>query len=101
MPGAVGDDLVRQLAPRATGRVRLLAQDPTRLFLSPMESSRFRRQHDLRVIRPIRVLAITANPFSVFGWTLPRPGMVEAIRAVAGNVDVLSFDVHPPPCPGA
>lgn len=96
-PGAVTDELVRQCTARASGRVRLVAQDPTRLFLSPLEASIFLRRHDLRVARPIRVLAVTVNPFSVFGWTLPRKELEDAVRTIAGGLPVLSFAVHPPP----
>ena len=97
VPGAVGDDLVRQCAALSAGRIRLLARDPTRLFLSPRESAFFRKRHDLRVLRPIRVLAVTVNPYSVLGWTLPREPLVAAVKAIADGLPVVSFDVHPPP----
>jgi hypothetical protein len=97
IPGAVGDDLLLQCAALSAGRLRLLAQDPTRLFLSAREVAAFQRRHALRVIRPIRVLAVTVNPFSVLGWTLPREALVEAVRAKADGLPVVSFDVHPHP----
>ena len=97
IPGAIGDDLVRQCAALSAGRIRLLARDPTRLFLTPQEATAFRKRHDLRVIQPIRILGVTVNPFSVLGWTLPREPLVAAIRAVADGLPVVSFDVHPHP----
>ncbi len=61
------DDLTRTLPPRR--KVTIVVRDATVLILSPATVSRLRRRGiDLRVLTPLRVLAVTANPYR-----LPRP----------------------------
>jgi len=61
------DDFTRVLAPRRT--LRVVVRDATVLILPPATAARFRRRGiDLRVLTPLRVLAVTTNPFR-----LPKP----------------------------
>ena len=61
------DDFSRTLPPRR--KVTVVVRDATVLILSPATVSRFRRRGiDLRVLTPLRVLAVTANPYR-----FPRP----------------------------
>ncbi|HJW75563.1 MAG TPA: hypothetical protein VJ787_07810, partial [Thermoleophilia bacterium] len=61
------DDLTRVLPPRRT--LRVVVRDATVLILPPTAIARCRRRGiDLRVLTPLRVLAVTANPFR-----LPKP----------------------------
>jgi hypothetical protein len=56
------DDFLRTLPPRRA--VTLVVRDATVLILSPLTVARFRRRGvDLRVLTPLRVLAVTANPY--------------------------------------
>jgi hypothetical protein len=56
------DDFSRILPPRR--KVTVVVRDATVLILSPSTVSRFRRRGiDLRVLTPLRVLGITANPY--------------------------------------
>jgi hypothetical protein len=96
-PGAVTDDLVNRCMASATGSLRVVALDPTRIFLSPSVASVFSRRHQLKVVRAIRLLCVTVNPFSVLGWTLPRVELLDAVQEVAGDIPVIAFDVDPHP----
>ena len=61
------DDFLRVLPPRRT--VTLVVRDATVLIMRPATVARFRRRDiDLRVLTPLRVLAVTANPYR-----LPQP----------------------------
>ena len=61
------DDFLRTLPPKR--RVTLVVRDATVLICTPATVSRFRRRGiDLRVLRPLRVLAVTTNPYR-----FPRP----------------------------
>jgi hypothetical protein len=61
------DDFTRVLSPRR--KVRIVVRDATVLILPPASVARFRRGGvDLRVLTPLRLLAVTTNPFR-----LPRP----------------------------
>lgn len=56
------DDFSRTLPPRR--KVTVVVRDATVLILSPATVSRFRRRGiDLRVLTPLRILAVTANPY--------------------------------------
>jgi hypothetical protein len=92
MPGAVTDRLVRALIAHRGGRVRLIANDPTRMFVSAPLLTKFReRQGELFVGHGVRLLAIAVNPVSVLGHELPEDALAEGIRAVAPGVPVFSF----------
>jgi hypothetical protein len=75
------DDFTRVLPPRL--RLTVVVRDATVLILSPMTVARFGRRHiDLRVLDPLRVLAVTANPYR-----LPHPyNPTLFFRAVADAV---------------
>jgi hypothetical protein len=61
------DDFTRVLGPRR--RLRVVVRDATVLILPPATVARFRRRGvDLRVLTPLRLLAVTTNPFR-----LPKP----------------------------
>jgi len=61
------DDLARVLPPRRA--LTLVVRDATVLIMSPPTVARLRRRGiDLRVLTPLRVLAVTANPYR-----LPQP----------------------------
>ncbi len=92
------DDMVRVLPPQR--RLRLVVRDATVLVLPALWVSRLRRRGvDLRVVDPLRVLAVTANPFR-----LPQPlnptlffnAVVEAIGDRAPVFDVVNGLDHRP-----
>jgi len=61
------DDFARVLPPRRA--VTLVVRDATVLIMSPATVARLRRRDiDVRVLTPLRVLAVTANPYR-----LPQP----------------------------
>lgn len=92
------DDMVRVLPPRR--RLQLVVRDATVLVLPAVWVSRLRRRGvDLRVVDPLSVLAVTANPFR-----LPQPlnptlffnAVVEAIGDHAPVFDVVNGLAHQP-----
>jgi hypothetical protein len=84
------DDFTRVLQPRR--KLRVVVRDATVLVLPATSVQRFRRRGiALEVLTPLRVLAVTANPFRV-----PQPYQPKAFfEAVAGAVGdrVPVFDV--------
>jgi hypothetical protein len=90
LTGEFVDDLTRVLPPRR--ELRVVVRDATVLVLTPSTVSRCRRRGiALEVVTPIRVLALTANPFRV-----PQPYQARAffdtlVGAVGERVPV--FDV--------
>ena len=84
------DDFTRVLAPRR--RLRVVVRDATVLVLPPAIVSRFRRRGiDLEVLRPLRVLAVTTNPFRLPQPYNPKVFFSAIADAVGNRVPV--FDV--------
>jgi len=91
-PGAITDEWLRSVSRLGPG-THVISSDPTRLFASPESLAGFRSMGGrLTVIRGIRLLAVTVNPFSVTGASLPGPELLEAVRAVAPGVPVFMFE---------
>ena len=84
------EDFTRVLPPRRT--LRLVVRDATVLVLPPAKVSLFtRRGIALEVLRPLRVLALTANPFRVPQPYQPKVFFNALVDAVGSRVPL--FDV--------
>jgi hypothetical protein len=84
------DDFTRVLPPRTA--LRVIVRDATVLVLPPAMIGRFmRRGIRLQVLTPLRVLALTANPFRVPQPYQPKVFFSAVAKAVGGRVPL--FDV--------
>jgi hypothetical protein len=84
------DDLSRVLPPRR--ELRLVVRDATVLVMPPASVARARRRGiALEVLSPLRVLALTANPFRVPQLYQPKVFFAALAEAVGERVPV--FDV--------
>jgi hypothetical protein len=84
------EDFTRVLPPRRT--LRVVVRDATVLVLPPATVSLFRRRGiALEVLRPLRVLALTANPFRVPQPYQPKVFFSALVDAVGARVPL--FDV--------
>ena len=84
------EDLTRVLPPRRT--LRVVVRDATVLVLPPATVALFaRRGIALEVLRPLRVLALTANPFRVPQPYQPKVFFNALVDAVGARVPL--FDV--------
>lgn len=90
VPGVVSDRLLRAMHGRRDGKARVVLADPTRLFVSPPVFRRFMvRAGEVRVVRPMRLLAISVTPTSVLGVALPAEALRGAIQALAPDIPVV------------
>ncbi len=84
------DDFARTLSPLR--KVTVVVRDATVLILAPTTVSRFRRRGiDLRVLTPLRVLAVTVNPYRFPQPYKPRIFFGAVADAVGDRAPV--FDV--------
>jgi len=84
------DDFVRVLSPRRS--LRLVVRDATVLVLPPSGVARLlRRGVAVEVLTPLRLLAVTANPFRVPQPYRPRAFFHAVAEALGGRVPL--FDV--------
>lgn len=88
-PGLISDASLanarRCLAPGGT----LVCEDATRILAERSPLERFVRDHHLRVRRPIRVVAVCANPTSVSGARVDPSALVRALASALGTVPVI------------
>lgn len=95
--GALTTDRMATLARDLAGLVEVVARDPTRVFLSPGEMSRWQRRGVMICVADrAPVIGVTVNPFSVLGWTLPTEALREAVARVVAPIPALVLD---PPGP--
>lgn len=88
VPGAVTDRFLQMLEGLPSG-FTLVISDATHFFVSQAVWRKFlRRGHRVVVRRAVRVLGLAVNPHSVAGYDLPRRELLEAVRAVAGDLPV-------------
>jgi hypothetical protein len=103
LAGALPDRFLRELAPalRRRGRqLTILVADATRVFLAEKGLDWYRRQGvELRVLRPIELLALTVNPLAPESHRFDS-GELRALLA-AELPDVSIFDVLDPAYRGA
>ena len=91
------DDFLRVLPPRCS--LRLVVRDATVLILPATTVARLRRRLQIEVLHPLRVLAVTTNPFR-----LPQPfnpkvffdAVVDVIGDRAAVFDVVNGLAHLP-----
>ena len=91
------DDFLRVLPPKR--ELRLVVRDATVLILPATTVARLRRRLQIEVLHPLRVLAVTTNPFR-----LPKPyspkvffgAVVDAIGDRAAVFDVINGLAHLP-----
>ena len=80
---------------RAQREPRIVAEDPTRVFLARRAPAWYARQGiSIEVLRPIELKAITVNPVAPQSHRLDSAGLRAAIAAAVGEVPVL--DVREP-----
>lgn len=85
IPGLVGDAMLNDAGTWLPVGGELVVKDPTRLLGTPTTLRRFLRSRTIAVARPVRVRAITVNPFDGNGdGTDTRDGRAVVDAVVAG-----------------
>lgn len=89
VPGLVSDRVAHELLRHRTEGV-LLVPDGTCLHLDPRVDKRLRAGWELRALRTCRLLAISYNPTSLQGHTLPAELLERELRARFPNTSVFN-----------
>ena len=73
--------------------ITILVPDSTKLFLSELEFKKFlKKGGKIKVIHPIKIIAITINPITPYGWGFDK---FEFLRKLKERVNVPVFDLGP------
>ena len=90
--GAITDKLLLDLM-KTTNKYKgiiLLAEDSTKLFLSRKTFEKFQKKGGfIKVLNPINIIAITANPTSPSGYKFNKK---EFLKLLKENIDVPIYD---------
>jgi hypothetical protein len=92
--GALSESFLEALLAARAGRagreLRIVAEDPTRVFLSRRGAGWYRRQGiSIEVLRPIELKAITVNPVAPQSHSFDSATLRAALGAAVGDVPVL------------
>jgi len=84
--GALGDRLLMTLLRRRPPLLGIIVADPTRVLVERNLWRRWRRQGGLaHVRRPVRLLAVTTNPYSPVGQDYAAHAFFDAVNAIANR----------------
>lgn len=84
------DSLLAALRGRAEQELRVIAADPTHVFLAQRAPSWYRRQGlSIEVLRTIELKALTVNPVAPQSHSLDSGELRRAIAAIAGAIPVV------------
>jgi len=89
VPGVLTDRFLKGCLAYKKGRVAILLTDPTRCVASGRLVDRFFENGGrISVLKNARLAAISVNPSSVLGYTLPAKSLLKAIEKISGGVPV-------------
>lgn len=93
LKGALTTSLVAEILRIGITRdIELIVEDATRVIVDGSVWRRFRRRGGrVSVLRPIRLLAVTCNPWSPSGPGYPQPEFIDEVYRLAGGLPV--FDL--------
>ena len=95
IPGALTQTTLEHIIPERLKQVTFVVKDPTKIFIDRMTFRRLRKKGlKLKVLRGIKVAAITVNPYAPEGYSFGNNALLSAMRNAAGDLPVL--DVKKP-----
>lgn len=95
LPGALTQSTLEYIIPEKLKKVTFIVKDPTKIFIDKMTYRKLRKKGlKIKVVKGIKVAAITVNPYSPEGYSFGNSILLEAMRKAAGDLPVL--DVKKP-----
>jgi len=95
LPGALTKSTLDYIKPEKLKYVTFVVDDPTKIFIDRMSYRKLRKKGlKIKVLRSIKVAAITINPYSPEGYSFGNDTLLGAMREAAGDLPVL--DVKKP-----
>lgn len=95
LPGALTKNTIEHIMPEKLKMTTFVVKDPTKIFIDRMSYRRLRKKGlKIKVLKDIKVAAITVNPYSPEGYSFGKNALLEAMRKAAHNLPVI--DVKKP-----
>ena len=93
LKGLISDNLIQKLLQSipTLNKIPIIIQDSTKLMISPNTFQRFLHAGgQFKVLHPISLICITANPYSPSGYTYPASEFLKGLRS---SISLPIFDV--------
>ena len=90
IPGAFTTSVISDISLRNLKQVQFVLKDPTKIFVSAMDWSRYRKKgFRLSVLKNIEIAAITVNPWSPAGYTFDNRFLLEEMQKAIPDIPVV------------
>ncbi|MDD4564061.1 MAG: hypothetical protein PHE79_01030 [Eubacteriales bacterium] len=90
IPGALTNSVISDIHPSKIRRVEFILKDPTKIFTDVTSWQQFEKKGGkVKVLRNIKVAALTVNPYSPEGYYLEREALLTAMRNVVEGIPVI------------
>ena len=88
--GAMTGSVIGDIDPAKFREITFILKDPTRIFLDSIQWKKLRKRGlDIRVLKNIKVCAVTVNPFSPEGYSFDSSVLCEAMREAIPDIPVV------------
>ncbi len=95
LPGALTTSTLEYIMPEKLRQITFVVKDPTKIFIDRVSYRRLKKKGlKIKVLKGIKVAAITVNPYSPEGYSFGNNMLLEAMRDAAGDLPVI--DVKKP-----
>lgn len=90
IPGAFTTSVISDISLRNLKQVQFVLKDPTKIFVSAMDWSRYRKKgFRLSVLKNIEIAAITVNPWAPAGYTFDNRFLLEEMQKAIPDIPVV------------
>lgn len=90
IPGAFTTSVICDITLRNLKQVRFVLKDPTKIFVSPMDWSIYRKKgFRLSVLKNIEIAAVTVNPWAPAGYTFDNRFLREEMQKAIPDIPVV------------
>ena len=90
IPGAFTESVIADISPAKMKKIEFILKDPTRIFIDVMRWRRYvKKGLRVKVIKNIKIAAVTVNPFSPSGYSFDRNALIEAMRKQIPDIPII------------
>ncbi len=90
IPGALTNSVVADISPKKMKQVEFILKDPTKIFIGTMDWGQLRKRgFRVKVMKNIKVAAITVNPWAPGGYTFDSEALIEAFKEALPGLPII------------
>lgn len=90
IPGAFTQSVIADISSKKLSRVEFILKDPTKIFMETMKWQQLvKKGMKVKVLKNIKVAAVTVNPFAVSGYSFDHKELREAMQNAIPDIPVV------------